>query len=376
MAFVIYSAGSLARSTTRTISMRLFASLATGAIMLVLIAGFALGFGLAASRDAVGAFEMEWPWSRAEIAPPVVEGEPEPGVAVALVGMRGVGADLSVASADSALAFRSDEPRPVRTATIGTDQRYLIDRLGELTGRMIHLEAEAMELATRIGVIKEFETRINLDEAENAPKGRAARTQPGAPAGGPLLDPREGENARPHLDPYLSTRAEDPPVEDLLTGVELKLEQLAGFLAELDRAATSLNLAHMFFPARHPVDGIAISSGFGNRVDPISRRRAFHSGVDFTAPTGTPIVASAGGRVIFAGRRSQYGLTVEIEHGAGLVTRYAHASKVLVNQGQIVRPGDRIALIGSTGRSTGPHLHFEILRDGHFVDPSVYLARR
>ena len=139
-------------------------------------------------------------------------------------------------------------------------------------------------------------------------------------------------------------------------------------------ATAEKNLDQMRLPTRLPVRGAELTSTFGNRQDPIANRHAFHAGLDFAAERGTPITASAGGRVVFAGFRSDFGWMVEIEHGNGLTTRYAHASKLLVQQGAVVTPGERIATVGSTGRSTGPHLHFEVLRRGGHLDPKQYLA--
>lgn len=325
MAFVILSAGALTRSKTRTVSSRVFMGLVLASMLLMLAGGFAVGYGLGGERTVI----VEAP-AMVEIA---AEAPPVP------------------SSNDS--------------------NRYLIDRFGELSGRMIQLEAEALELATRIGVIQEFESRIKSETLENPPKGRAARTPPGAPTGGPLLRPIEKSEVTMPRD---SAVLDQDPLNDELSRMEGEIDRLADVIDELNRVATSLNLAQMFFPARLPVDGIRMTSAFGNRVDPFTKRRAFHSGVDFPAPRGTPIYASGGGRVIFSGYRRQYGNTVEIDHGAGVATRYAHASKLLVKVGQVVMPGEKIALIGSSGRSTGPHLHFEILKDGHFVNPTAYLA--
>jgi murein DD-endopeptidase MepM/ murein hydrolase activator NlpD len=130
----------------------------------------------------------------------------------------------------------------------------------------------------------------------------------------------------------------------------------------------------MRLPTRLPIPGAELTSTFGNRSDPFVHRHAFHAGLDFAARAGTPIASSAGGIVAFAGFKRDYGWVVEIDHGNGLSTRYAHASELLVRTGQIVVPGDRIAMVGSTGRSTGPHLHFEVLRGGDHVDPRQYLA--
>lgn len=325
MAFVILSAGALTRSKTRTVSIRVFMGLVLASMLLMLAGGFAVGYGLGGERTVI----VE--------APPVVE----------------------VAAVVPAAPPSND------------NNRYLVGRFGELSGRMIQLEAEALELATRIGLIQDFESRIKGETMENQPKGRAARTPPGAPKGGPLLRPIEASEV---TDLAESEVLDQDPLNDELSRMEGEIDRLANVIDDLNRIATSLNLAQMFFPARMPVDGIKLTSRFGNRVDPFTKRRAFHSGVDFPAPRGTPIYASGGGRVIFSGYRRQYGNTVEIDHGAGVATRYAHASKLLVKVGQVVMPGEKIALIGSSGRSTGPHLHFEILKDGHFVNPTAYLA--
>ena len=116
-----------------------------------------------------------------------------------------------------------------------------------------------------------------------------------------------------------------------------------------------------------------ISSGFGFRIDPFTGAGAFHPGLDFRGPSGAPIYAAARGTISFVGQRSGYGNCVEIDHGNGLVTRYAHMSGFRTVQGKAVQPGDVIGLIGSTGRSTGPHLHFEVRINDHPVNPRPFL---
>lgn len=319
MAFVILSAGALTRSKPRTLSMRAVVLIVTASVLLVFAAGIAMGYGF--SRSGAGWFAADAP--------------------------------------DGAAAESTDT----------TDNRLLIDRFGELSGRMMQLEAEAMDLAFRIGIIKEAEER---SEGQEPPKaGRVAKTQPGSPSGGPLLHEGLGASEPLELPPL---RSEFGGLGNGLSDLEHSIERIAGLMRQLDRTVVTLNLAHMARPGREPVRGRPVISSFGNRIDPFTKRRAFHSGIDYPAPKGTPIYASAGGRVIFSGYRSEYGNTVEIDHGGGLVTRYAHASSLLVKSGQIVMPGEQIAKVGSTGRSTGPHLHFEIMRDGRFVDPRVYLA--
>lgn len=116
-----------------------------------------------------------------------------------------------------------------------------------------------------------------------------------------------------------------------------------------------------------------ISSGFGNRTDPFTGGRAFHSGIDFSAPYGSTVLSAGAGKVSFVGQRSGYGNLVEITHANGLVTRYGHLSSFLVSEGQVVDTGTAIARVGSTGRSTGPHLHFEVRHLDQAIDPGSYL---
>ncbi|WNL46634.1 M23 family metallopeptidase [Dyella sp. BiH032] len=123
-----------------------------------------------------------------------------------------------------------------------------------------------------------------------------------------------------------------------------------------------------------PIDFARVTSHFGHRTDPFKRTRKFHSGIDFGAPQGTAIHAVAGGKVILAGHQAAYGNVVVIEHRPGYRTLYAHASKLLVKAGQIVDAGAVIAKVGSTGRSTGAHLHFEVHHSGQRVDPRLYLV--
>ena len=126
-------------------------------------------------------------------------------------------------------------------------------------------------------------------------------------------------------------------------------------------------------PNSSPIDAAYNSSSYGWRIDPFNGNKAFHEGLDFTANTGTAIRAAADGIVLSAEQGGAYGNIVKIEHGAGLETRYAHASKLLVKAGERVVKGQIVAQVGSTGRSTGPHLHYEIRLNGASLDPRKYL---
>ncbi len=118
-----------------------------------------------------------------------------------------------------------------------------------------------------------------------------------------------------------------------------------------------------------------MSSRFGRRSDPFTGRVAWHKGVDFAGKEGTPIVATGSGVVTFSGVKSGYGKLVEINHGNGITTRYGHAVELLVEPGEIVRTGDVIAKVGNSGRSTGPHVHYEVLKNGAQVNPQPYIYR-
>lgn len=146
-------------------------------------------------------------------------------------------------------------------------------------------------------------------------------------------------------------------------------ERLSGALADLRR----LQETTAGLPVAAPIAGARLSSNFGVRLDPFLRRPALHAGVDYPAPTGTSVVAAASGTVVKASRRGGYGLMVEIDHGSGHVTRYAHLSAIEVERGQSVEAGQAIGRVGSSGRSTGPHLHYEVRRGGKAVDPTTYI---
>ena len=133
-------------------------------------------------------------------------------------------------------------------------------------------------------------------------------------------------------------------------------------------------LQYSRIPKMWPSTGV-VTSGFRYRVNPITGKRAFHAGIDIGAPMYTKIVAPIDAKVIFSGPRGGYGNMIILDHGQGVTSRYAHNSKLLVKVGQQVKKGDKIALMGSTGQSTGPHLHYEIRVDGIAVDPLKYLSR-
>jgi len=152
-----------------------------------------------------------------------------------------------------------------------------------------------------------------------------------------------------------------------------ELEDRTDMLRVLESTLTEDYAKRQLIPTQKPVQAGYYSSNFGWRIDPFTGLNAFHEGLDFMAEEGTPILAAAGGVVVFAARHPQYGNMVEIDHGNDLVTRYAHASKILAKVGDVVLRGSKIAEVGSTGRSTGTHLHFEVRHRGAAQNPVRFL---
>jgi murein DD-endopeptidase MepM/ murein hydrolase activator NlpD len=313
MAFVIVSPGALAGSKLHTVRATTLACIAAGLGLALLASGAALGFSLAQRLLAAGN------------------------------------------DAGQAAGLRLDPAAP--------GQRAVIDRVGAMSGRLLQLEGETERLAHRLGVITQDAPTAFPDPDPGI--GQVPRSGVADPSGGPLVAPLPPAAGR--LGGHL---AED------LARLDRELDRLEAHLAVVSEASTLRDLDRMAVPSRSPIAGGRISSGFGNRLDPFTEHLARHTGVDMPAPYGTPITASAGGRVSFAGLHGPYGWMVEIDHGKGLVTRYGHLSKMLVRPGDVVLPGQAIAAVGSSGRSTGPHLHFEVLRLGVPVEPRFYLASR
>lgn len=158
-----------------------------------------------------------------------------------------------------------------------------------------------------------------------------------------------------------------------LDGLDSQLVNRQQQLSVLEDFLLNRKLQYEVHPEGRPISSGYISSGFGNRTDPLTGRAAFHKGVDFAGREGTDVVAVASGVVIWSGDRHGYGEMVEVNHGNGYVTRYAHNAENFVVAGETVKRGEIIASMGTTGRTTGPNLHFEVLRNGRAVDPLTYM---
>ncbi|MFT5209980.1 MAG: murein DD-endopeptidase MepM/ murein hydrolase activator NlpD [Flavobacterium sp.] len=177
--------------------------------------------------------------------------------------------------------------------------------------------------------------------------------------------------------PALETGNEISPMSYLtqLRRLSADIEDREQQLGVLETLLTDQKIQNDVFLAGRPVKKGWMSSRFGKRNDPITGRQAWHNGVDFAGKDGADVVTVAAGVVVYAAPRNGYGKMVEINHGRGFSTRYGHHKDLLVKVGDIVKKGQIVGLMGSSGRSTGPHVHFEVFKNGRVVDPASYIHR-
>lgn len=174
----------------------------------------------------------------------------------------------------------------------------------------------------------------------------------------------------------IDSKLEADQLSQAIANTDKLLSEKAKMISVLESVLMNRELDIERYISGRPVIRGWNSSRYGKRIDPITGNPAWHEGMDFAGKLGDPIVATASGVVSFVGKKWGYGLTVEISHGNGIVTRYGHNQKVLVKVGEIVQKGQQIATMGSSGRSTGPHVHYEVLVNGRAVDPKKYVWRR
>lgn len=224
--------------------------------------------------------------------------------------------------------------------------RALTLKLGDVQARLVRLDALGERLVEVAGI---------RDEEFDFSNGPAL--------GGPEA-PEDGQaNYRP------------PAFVDAINDLALTLDRREQQLNILEDLLNNKHLERQASLSGRPVARGWMSSRFGYRTDPFKGTLAMHKGVDFAGKEGSDVVATASGVVTYAGERYGYGQMVEINHGNGLSTRYGHAKELLVKTGDLVRPGQAIALMGSSGRSTGPHVHYEVLKNGRQINPQPYIAR-
>ena len=217
-------------------------------------------------------------------------------------------------------------------------------KVGELQARLMRLDAFGERLAKAAGIKRE---EFRFDE------------KPGQGGPAPILGGRD-----------LTV----PEFNQMLAEISRVLDDRGDKLGVLDSFLMDDRLARKTIPTTMPVEGGYYSSNYGYRIDPISGHTSFHTGVDIIASPGTPVMAAAGGVVSTVAFVPEYGNIVDVDHDNGLTSRYAHLSKSLVKVGDVVMKGQKIALVGATGRVTGPHLHFEVRENGIPLNPNKFLA--
>lgn len=176
-------------------------------------------------------------------------------------------------------------------------------------------------------------------------------------------------------EPSLGASYTEPELQESLLRIEQQLEDRAQQLELIEELFANRSLQKELFIAGRPITWGWMSSPYGYRSDPFSGKRAWHAGVDFAGKEGSDIIAVASGVVTYSGERYGYGNLVEINHGGGYATRYAHCKELLVEVGSVIEKGQVIAKMGSTGRSTGPHVHYEVLQRGKTLDPKKFILR-
>ena len=218
-------------------------------------------------------------------------------------------------------------------------------RIGQMDAHVIRLDA----LGKRLTTIAKIDSReFNFDAVP--------------PTGGPEVDAGGSSSI--------------PDIGEMLNQLERRVDLRDAQLAALENVILARKLSDEIKPEGRPIRKGFISSYFGERQDPFTGHEAFHKGLDFAGPEGSEVIAVAAGVVTWSGDKTGYGSLVEVSHGNGLVTRYAHNAKTLVAVGQTVTRGQPIALVGSTGRSTGPHVHFEVMRNGRQVNPLSFIGNQ
>jgi hypothetical protein len=277
-----------------------------------------------------------------------------------------VGVAMGVSAAAGAWVQSHMDKKPVLSA----EQEQM---LSEQAARdSSYLRQNVNELASKVGDLQARLIAMDNLSKRVADVAGVAYTDPEVAAS---LD---HTNLPPIMDDIGGDAGADWSAEGLGRQVDLLANRISDqkdWLAMLDLVLTKRAGVEASLPTLQPVDYPYLSSSFGWRRHPVTGRHTMHEGLDFAAPKGTPIHAASGGVVSEARYVPGYGKMVEINHGNGLVTRYAHASSINVKLGDLVEKGQMVARVGSTGRSTGPHLHFEVRMAGHPLDPTLFFQR-
>ena len=242
-------------------------------------------------------------------------------------------------------------------------KQNLLEQKSEITAAQRDVEDNMHALASRLGTLQAHVIRLDalgqrLTKMAKLDKGEFNFDNSPAQGG-----PETQDNSSVDVPDFLVS----------LNSLSQQIDDRSKQLTVLETMMMSRNLQSEVFPAGRPINKGWTSSYFGMRTDPFTGRRAHHKGMDFAGKDGSDVVAVASGIVTWASRRYGYGNLVEINHGNGYVTRYGHNKTILVKVGDTVKKGQNLSLMGSTGRSTGPHVHFEVMVNGRQVNPAKYI---
>jgi murein DD-endopeptidase MepM/ murein hydrolase activator NlpD len=259
------------------------------------------------------------------------------------------------------LRYAASINHPLLQAIVLADQRLEAQKTQEVVENHLNL------MAVKLGELQAQMLRLD-GLGERLAKLAGLKPQELPPTLQPGVIPGRGGPA-PTLHRNLSLEE----FSDMLAGLSREVEQHSDQLGVLEALLVSDSASRKFLPSLLPIEDGWFSSNFGWRIDPFTGEKSFHEGIDFPSEVGTGIVAAASGKVIFADVHPAYGKMLEIDHGNGLVSRYAHCSSLLVKEGDFVVRGQQVARVGTTGRSTGPHLHFEVRLNGVPQNPARFL---
>lgn len=239
------------------------------------------------------------------------------------------------------LSIQQQETRQTRDY-ITNNLNLMASRLGELQGRLLQLDSLGDRVSNLAGIKQK---------------------------------PAEGEAKPGQGGPYIPAPMSATELQQEIERLAAAVDRRADDLAFMEFKLLEKRVEERLMPTTLPVKNAVFGSGFGYRNDPFAGLRSRHDGLDFSAPTGTPVVAAADGVVLTASWHPEFGNMIDIDHGDGLLSRYAHLSQLDVGESKIVRRGEKIGAVGSTGRSTGPHLHFEVRMFGVPQNPATFLKR-
>jgi murein DD-endopeptidase MepM/ murein hydrolase activator NlpD len=248
----------------------------------------------------------------------------------------------------------------VATVTdVGPTLNMMAAKLGEMEAQLLRLDTFSDRLSKLIG-------------PRAAQTGGSATGTPPTPVSPAApMNPPADNNVRPE------SHSNAAPTIEMLRGQLVKvaaaIEDRTTRINRLESAVVDVRTAKQSLPTIPPITTGYHSSDFGSRIDPFDGKASFHAGIDFVAPTGTNFTSAASGIVVSTRQLPDFGNVIEIDHGNGLHSLYAHASRILVQQGELVLKGQTIGQVGTTGRSTGPHLHFEVHENGHPINPQKFL---